>query len=267
MGEGIKVGEIRKALKKNKDLATKPTESGGYPTKEEHWGVYDASLEAFARTFLQSLPNWTDLVDSEKKNARSAFKDYVEETLTEKEKRNLTAVEFGGPGSKLFEGFTTDFFSQTLGVCLKDIRDEHQKEQDKKLSHSVITGDILDPEKVPDNEVLIKVAETLGTNKIDLIISRLVGPLGYIDKNLAILDRIIRNWYSMLNENGLMFIQFESYRPLPGHNRNTTMIEKWATAISEKYPGIDIQVDGATLRLHKKTGSLEELPAATKILN
>lgn len=261
MEEGIKIkiGEIRKALAYNKELTK------GYEEKERNWesnGVYDSSLKDFARTFLQSLPNWVDLVDEQQKDAEHAFRDYVEETLSGKEKHDLTAAEFGGSGSELFKGFTADFFRRTVGVCLKDIRNGEQKAMDRKNNHFVIEGDITKP---LSNEILIKVVKTLGANKVDLIISRMVGPLKYIDKHGAILDRLIRNWYDMLNENGLIFIQFEYYKPLPGHNPTTIMIEKWSSAIKERYPEIDVQVEGDTLRLHKKTGAPEKLPPATQL--
>ncbi|MBI2627634.1 hypothetical protein HYW72_01755 [Candidatus Nomurabacteria bacterium] len=268
MKEGIKVkiGEIRKALKINQNL-TKETvgETGGYSHKEEEWPIYDSRLEGFegfGHTFLQSLPNWTNLVDSSKNNTEKILKEYIEKTLTPKgKKQDLCAAEFGGPGSRLFRGFTPLFFRQTVGVCLKDIREEKQKEEDEGRNHSVITGNITDP---INTEVLIKVIQKLGANKIDLIISRMVNPLDYINKNPAILDRIFRNWYNILNVNGLMFIQYNYIADL-SNTTITTKIENWATAIRDRFPEIDIQVTPTVIRLHKKTGAPEKLPSATQL--
>lgn len=262
MGEKIQIGKIRQALAYNKKLTRKNERS------ESDWGIYDSPLEDFRKTFGISLPE-----NYEENLKEGRLKKYIEETLLseKREKPNLTAVEFGGPGSKLFSGFTPNFFRQTVGVCLKDIRNENQKKDDEKNNHSVIVGDILDISDTQNNKVLNEVKEKLGVKRTDLIICRMSGPIHTINRNSAIMDRIIRNWYSLLNENGLMFIQF-GWKLQGLINPTVKTIEiliiKWVTIIKEKFPEIDIQIeDSGVLRLHKKVGAPEELPRAKELFS
>lgn len=257
MPEGIRPKEIKRAVQKNRKLTREVV--GGYDKEEKDWTIYDSSLANFGGTFDISLP---------KNLERSffileVFEEYIERILLDEKKRDLTAVEFGGPGSKLFSGFTPGFFKKTVGVCLKDIRSESKKENDKKINHSIIIGDILE---VENTYLLEKVRKRLGVKKTDLIISRMAGALDFINKNGAILDRIIRNLFDLLNENGLMFVQFSYLSSLEGTNTQT-LIEKWANAITERFPQIDIQVEKGVLRLHKKAGAPEHLPPATVLFS
>lgn len=254
-----KIGKIKEAIKHNKKLAE--GHQGGYERKENEWGlggIYDSSLENFAYTLNASLPKDYEVSPINLKVER--LKRYIEETLSKKEKPNLTAVEFGGPGSQLFTGFTKNFFKKTAGICLKDIRDEKQKQNDETNKHFVITEDMLNPQSDKLSE---KITQILGVNKTDLIISRMDGPLDSINKHPTILDRIIRNWYNILNENGLMFIQFDSlsHRKPPIN----TMVEQWSDIIRKKFTEIDIQIDGGVMRLHKKIGAPEELPRSSEL--
>ncbi len=251
MKEIIEIGKIRQALEANKKLATEGDKKlGGYDTSEEEWPTYDSSLENFESDLVFSLPK-----DYEPNLKEDRFKKYIEETLSKEKNRNLTAVEFGGPGSQLFRDFTKKFFTKTVGVCLKDIRPEDIKKHDVENNHSLIIGDIME---VISNETLEEVAKKLGTNRTDLIISRMKGPLDDINKHPAILDRIIRNWYGMLNDNGLMFIQYDNYMKLE------PLVRKWVTAVNQRFPQIDLQPGDGILRLHKRKGSPENLPSVAQ---
>lgn len=257
MRERIKIGEIRKAVTRNKEIAGEDFFAG----QEKKWLTHDAPISgisekfdtSFGETFLASLPKeyFKDGRDDK------MFKKYIESTL----QKGGTAVEFGGPGSNLFSGFTDNFFKKTVGVCLDDIRSEDQKRLDAQSNHSVIVGDILDP---MNDEILHEVIKKLGKSKTDLIISRMMGPLDHMNKNGAILDRIMRNWYSMLKENGLMFIQFNFSRDFFDQDAEN-LVEKWATVVREKFPEIDIQLGKGIFRLHKKIGAPEKLPPATQL--
>ena len=142
---------------------------------------------------------------------------------------------------------------KTFNYIPKDI-----KFNDARNNHSVITGNILD---LQSDQLFNKITQTLGIEKVDLIISRMDGPLSFFDKNGAILDRIIRNWYNFLNKNGLMFIQFE--RTLESDTR--FLVEKWSGVIKKRFPKVDIQTGNYVLRLHKGTDAPEELPPATQL--
>ncbi|MFZ1019893.1 MAG: hypothetical protein WAN61_02800 [Minisyncoccia bacterium] len=255
MLEGIRPKEIKRALKENNRLAREIV--GGYNREENEWDVYDSSIDDFGRTFL---PGYNFSPDA--RESGSNFKIFIEKTLINNiEKHDLTAIEFGGPGSKLFSGFTFDFFKKTVGVCLKDIRSEAKKENDRKINHFVMTGDIME---VQNKWLLEQVMKKLDTDKTDLIISKMNGPLKHIDRNGAILDRLIRNWYDILNENGLMFIQFTYGTETENiEMKIQNKIEKWVEAIKERFPEVEIQVNTGTIRLHKKFGAPEHLPPAT----
>lgn len=265
MNEGahIQIGEIREALETNKDLAESPR------IAEDNWSDYDSPLEKprehsfpMAVTFSKTLPDEYKAESEE----HPVFKGYIEETLSSGESQHpLTGVEFGGTGSSLFGEFTKDFFEATVGVCLEDIRDDQTKKDDEANHHFVITGNALDTSYLEDNETAKKVIEKLGTPGVDLIICRMSGPLSWINKNGAILDRIIRNWYEILNYNGLMFVQFD--RGGSDDVDTVDLVNKWVEAIKGKFPQLDIQIEGGAMRLHKTDDSPEYLPPATKLFS
>jgi len=141
-----------------------------------------------------------------------------------------------------------------------------KKKHDKEIGHSVLPEDILNLQiERLYKQFLGQVMQRLGTSKTDLIISKMAGPLNKIDKNGAILDRLIRNWYDILNENGLMFIQF-NYQGNTDTNTQL-LVQKWADAIKSRFPEIDIQLDVGVMRLHKRAGSPEHLPPATQLFS
>jgi hypothetical protein len=254
MPEGIKVGKIKQAIVDNAQRSTIAV------SRENFWEQYDESISDFGETFIRG---WNLLALGSEEKYREEFKQSIEETLTSsKIRHDLTAVEFGGPGSELFKGFTPDFFKRTVGVCLKDIRDHEKKEIDENNNHSIIPENILD---VSNTKLLDKVRRSLDAEKVDLIISRLGGPLSFIEKNGAILDRLIRNWYDLLNENGLMFIQFQYVSSKMGNPK--VEIKEWANTIQKKFPKVEIEVKEKTMRIHKKIGAPEHLPAATLLFS
>ncbi len=264
--EGKKIGEIKKAITYNKNLA-----ESDYNVPENRWAVYDSSLDDFGSTFQAVFPNDDDFIP----HMGEIFAKYIQDILSkgnqsEGEKNNLTALELGGPGSKLFSQFPY-LFRRTVGVCLGDIRKDIERDIDTRNNHFVIPGDILDPRKNNWTKLHNQIMQKLDANKTDLIISRMMGPLNHIHMNPIILNHILKNWYGILNENGLMFVQFEydttrSRRPSPTEKR----IQELAKAIKEKCPEIDIQVNTnnrmeAIFRLHKKKGAPDELPPVTQL--
>jgi len=261
---GVKVGEIKEALAYNKEIAENPDES--YGAKEGEWNIYDKNIYSFEDTFAETLPKFDEQTAKEGYSKLDClyFRDYIEKTLSKNGGKDLTAVEFGGPGSNLFAGFSGGFFRQTLGVCLKDVRSKKKTEEDRAICHDVLQGDIME---VRNNNLLNEIKKRLSADKIDLIISRMAGPLSIIEKNGAMLDRLIRNWYNLLDENGLMFIQFNYVTNSLRTTQTEILIKKWVEAISYKFPEIDISLNGGSIRLHKRKGSPEELPTAYQLFN
>ena len=255
---GVKVGEIKKALKNNERMSKTTRSNDELGLKEDTWDIYDSTLENFLLTFKNVLP---EEYKSKKIISEKDFEGYLKKTLRETMEHDLTAIEFGGPGSNLFSGFSPRFFRQTIGICLKDIRNENMKEEDKNINHSIIEGDIINAQS---RKLLIdEIKHKFGAQKTDLIISRMAGALDSLDKNGAILDRLIRDWYDLLNENGLMLIQIKYF-----YEQNIfVLVKKWAEAIINKFPEIDISVSDYAIRLHKRKGSPDELPNAYQLFN
>src|SRR3989344_3807417 len=104
----------------------------------------------------------------------------------------------------------------------------------------------------------------LGLPKTNLIICRMKGPLNHINKDPAILDRLIRNWYKLLKENGILFVQFIFTSNLEEDPQLLETIKKWKERVMSEF-NIDIEVGKKSLRLHKKPGAPEELPPATQL--
>lgn len=255
MKEG-EFGKIRETIKGNRGSVANAGKDPDKIDGENNWLIYDSSIYSFARTFDSCLPPKYG-----KDERRDGFRIFIEERLDPKMHRpgNLTAIEFGGPGSKLFADFTPKFFRKTVGVCLKDIREEKQKVIDDQNNHLVITGDVVETGNM---DTINKVIETLGVKKTDLIISRMEGGLDMFIKHPAILDRIFRNWYELLNDNGIAFIQFA--REQAG-SEIKDMVEKWANAVQKKYPKVEIQVYGGVLRINKCPGSPKKLPPVKEL--
>lgn len=271
MKEKFSFNKVKKNIERDK-LAT----SWSVP-KEKSWDYKDSPMYHIGYTFAEVLPRkYTDRLrkdpDVTFEDYEEPFKNYIENTLR-KNKEPRTAIEFGGQGSTLFSGFSKEFFNRTLGVCLKDIRRPEVKEFDKNAGHSVLEGDVFD---LKNKEFDNKIQEALGTNNVDLIISRMAGPLSSFSRDPLILDRLIRKWYKMLKKNGLIFAQFELfYKHMPddvsrsiseGRSEDFTKTEAnvkdWVIALEEKFEDnqIEIEVDRGVIRIHKKDKAPDELP-------
>jgi|GEM_PF-1578779 len=263
--------EIKKDLKYNNGISKELSEV------EANWSMYDSTIEEFGGTFLKAIPEeYTRNIDTktypELAEYGEAFKKYIEDTLSKSKDKKLSAIEFGGTGYNLFQGFKDGLFSNTAGVCLIDIRMPEDSTDDIANNHTVIEGDIFDLKNKKLDE---KIAKALNKPKADLIISRTMGPLKEFKKNPMIMAWVIKKWYELLNENGLMFIQFEYFKEhnpgtLPKHNSEITppptrdsekIALEWVNMIEQKYKDlIEVQLGRGILRLHKLKGAPEKLP-------
>lgn len=242
---------------------------------EDDWDVYDSSLFGIGNSFFKTLSGkyTKDLSTKYQNNTEQygeAFKNYIEDTLNKNQER--VAVEFGGPASKFFSGFNKGFFKKTIGVCLNDIRFPEEKEIDNKINHSILIGDILDTK---NQKLFNDISEKLDNKKIDLIISRMMGPLEEIKMSPTLLEHVIRKWFSLLSNNGILFAQFEYFlehdsdiqkkreseiNP-PEIAESEIYVKKWVETIQKKYPNeIDIGLGRGVIRITKKEGAPEELP-------
>jgi hypothetical protein len=229
------------------------------------WTIYDESLYHFEETLFPALPSsYQELPPGQK------LRKYIEDWLSQSPNReHLVALELGGPGSKLFRGFSRQFFQKTIGVCLVDMRNENSKSEDEINNHLVIAGDLLSFKN--SKNVYREIKEAAYNRKVDLIISRTEGGVGRVEKPPVLLDRIIREWYALLREGGIMFIQYEQGRRIRGMDKTNNlddMIKKWVGQLSSIQSEIEIQVDtySNVIRLYRRIGSPDELPKVTEFL-
>jgi len=270
MIEKIKFGDIKADIKEN----IKVNELNRY--SESDWAHHDSSLWVIGSSFYKVLPEkyvgeLNKKIYTKVEEYGEAYKKYIEDTFSLKSDKERTAIEFGGPGSKLFSGFTKGLFKKTVGVCLDDVRSSSIEKTDDLAGHSVVIGDITD---TTNKDLFQEIYDKLGTEKVDLIISRMQAPLDELKRNPAILNRIIRKWYKLLDDNGILFAQYEY---LPEHNPDMEQkynaeinpprkkeaeknVELWADAIKLKYPNeIEIQLGRGVIRLVKKDNAPAEL--------
>lgn len=169
------------------------------------WDIRDSSLEgmfdkdSFQRTFEDVVPPNQPLL-----------RRYIETTLADR-RGSAIGIELGGPGSKLFSGFSKGFFERTLGVTLKEKRNPKRTLQDDLSHHFVREANLLDDEST----AVIK--NWLNGRKADVIIERMAGALSYggtpVDPHFVL--RRVSEWYKMLSVGGLMFLQIpEKMRPI-----------------------------------------------------
>lgn len=276
MNEKMSFGEIRRDIKDNTKAKNRHEE------KERKWNVYDSYIYSFGYTFADTLPEvyTKDIYEKPEVDAEEygePFRKYIVDTLSSVKGKH-TAIEFGGPGSALFSAFSNDLLEKTIGVCLEDIRSSSEIERDAGYGHSIVSGDILDTSNI---ELYEEINKKLSSDKTDLIISRMMGPLNDIAKNPLVLDRIIRKWYSMLNENGIIFVQFDYFFKQFNRKEKSkvsnvsafrsevrTDVEAWASSVQKKFPNeIEIQIGEEGIRIHKKIGAPEELPSIKELFN
>ena len=295
--EKMSFGQIKKDLKNNKEFKEYFEEEGKIEALKfqidslkngeflvnpvHEWKIYDSSLKKFAETFSSVLPDsYTDIIEEpgfvKPQEYANAFKKYIENTL--RKNRHRSAIEFGGSGSKLFSEFSKGYFEKTLGVSLEDIRTDKEKRIDSENNHNIFVGDILNTKDTNFDHYL---HDDLKIEKVDLIISRMMGPLDGLAKNPLLLERVIQKWYQLLNQNGIIFLQFEFFdKHLPTNHHdafldvefNNTLVpedftetekivQEWVQAMQKQFPKeIEFQLDRGTLRIHKKPGAPDELP-------
>lgn len=277
--EKMNFGQIKKDLQADREYAENFKNNSYnefFDSKFSKWQYHDSSLAEFGHSFAKTLPkSYVDILELEEivpmKEYGNAFKAYIENTLQKNDKR--VAIEFGGPGSVLFSQFSKGFFDKTLGVCLEDLRNTDDVQEDTENQHFIYVSDIVDTKNRDFNTYL---HETLRVEKVDLIISRMMGPLNTLSKNPVILERVLQKWYSILKENGVLFAQFEyfiEHNPSeivkyfhdninpPEEKEIEALVKDWMMHIKKEFTDtIDVQLGRGVLRIQKKSGAPDQLP-------
>ncbi len=213
------------------------------------WLAHNESMNSFAYTFGGLYPTERAQGISE----GESFQRYIEGILDPLALKagKMTAVEFGGPGTKFFSGFEKGFFGQTFGVCLQD--DKSLESAPTEGPHSVIIGNIF------DSALYRKLSAGLEKKGVDFIVSRMEGGLLSVSSNTILWATTVKRWYSMLNVNGLMFVQFEindTRYPV----QNAFIVKKWIQMVRVKYPQLKIEENEKSFKIHKTPAAPTELP-------
>lgn len=211
------------------------------------------SVSSFSYSFKKILP------EKYRRGIKINLKKYIEETL-ENKKGHAVGVEFGGIGSRLFMGFTKNFFKKSIGVSIVDHRNPRELEffnkNDKKINHTFIEGDIfsLDTYKILNDK--------LEGEKVDFIIERMAKGLEFVPVEPYKVGQILQIWYKLLNENGLMIVQ----TPVVFDN----LLEAWVEKIKTEFSDVieiefarghnDVSTYCSSFRLRKLPNAPTELP-------
>ena len=217
--------------------------NGGREAALESFEDLNSGLLDIGHSFWQVLPERTNL------------KDYIEGTLQER-KGEVILVEFGGIAVELSSGFSPGFLKKSIGVVLVDHREPEQKGhsfREETGQHKILEGDILSPKFY--SGILER---ELRKEKVDLIIERMIGGLRFIPDDPYILTKILKIWYKLLRERGIMFVQVNSTL------RN--LLTKWSKLIKSEYKDkIELEINFnsrlfSVFRLRKLSGAPIELP-------
>jgi len=130
----------------------------------------------------------------------------------------------------------------------------------KPDNHSIVVGDMF------TRETKAELRKKLGSDKVDILIERLVGGHSSIplDENWLFIN--LNNWYGLLNEGGVMFVESPIFNDSP---KTMESYQKWISQImKENKDNIEIQNElrefqyfkQAYLRLRKLPGAPANLP-------
>lgn len=227
------------------------------------WEIYNSSLQSYAGDFSQVIPSREEEppyapmpMSSEGRETREQreqrcidFKNYLVEVLGDRV-GSATGIDFGGPGRRLFQDLP-GVFARSAGVLLHD----HPTASSTPPNHTIFEGDMLslDTHK--------RINQWLAGAKADVIFERVSG--GHIGvKPLRLNTMTLSWWYSILNDNGVMFFEIPY---LPGVKSRGVdaweQFQQWEKHINDNYSGeISVFSKLNLVRLNKLPGAPEKLP-------
>lgn len=217
------------------------------------WPAYNRSLDGSLEPSMQDA--FLHVLPQEYQNQHFAMRQYIQDHFQHKA-GNVVALEVGGPGSYVFQGssFPDKFFSKSAGITLVDGRMTQDKYHDSDSNHTLIEHDITDREGT-----LSEINAWRNNDGIDLIIERMGKGLHQLPEDPFFLSKIFSDYYSLLNEDGVMFVQIpvvmEPFLPSwqeKVHEMSDGKIEIVAT--NESYG------DWWVMRLNKHPGAPKKLP-------
>lgn len=164
------------------------------------WLIYDEPLtgtrDSFESDFSTVLPTNTSM------------RDYIEQHF--QGQKGLIGIELGGPGIRLFQGFSEDFFGKSAGITLKD------PEKDTPYNHTVIDENL-------ESSRLPQIIDTWQEGRqIHVLVERMGSGLECLSQDPYKLFSIFSSWYERIAEGGLMFVQIPKlFVPLLPHFMET----------------------------------------------
>jgi hypothetical protein len=249
-------GEIRQSLEAHKEEIIKLKIHENTRIEEQRtWPIYDAPLLEEQRTDNMPISFENDfgqLIPERIGNLEHLnLKQYIEKVLENRRGKAL-GIEFGGPGRRLFSGFTPGFFAKTAGVALNDMQKTKYLTQDK--THQIIEGDFF------TTGTRNEVRQYFQGEKVDLIIERMAGGLNYLPKDPRLVFYQFAWWYNILREGGLMFVELPADAEYIWKQDGNTVLKNWLEKLKEFEDQIEIQSGDLAIRLLKLPGAPEEMP-------
>jgi hypothetical protein len=222
-------------------------EKRGRMIEKTGWGYYDSPLEftdrpsdfSFERSFNRVIP-------PDAGNLRS----YIESTVAP----GAILLEYGGPARRLARGFSSEFLSRSAGITLFDQRTDDQRGDDNNQHHTIIPGDMFDPESKRE------VSAWLDGEKAGVIFERALGPTRYLPRDVAFLTQEVNDWYHHLAEDGHLFVQVpDDLAPLM-RPWTTHINTEFAGSLQAQYAPHIILREPQVFRLTKLSGAPDSLP-------
>jgi len=204
------------------------------------WHVYNEDLKKFEEYFGYFCPQEFERLG-----------EYIESSLADK-RGDVRAVELGGPGSKLFNGFSPGFIGKSLGVILME---DPERDVLRQSNHDIITGDITKQISVK------KIEDWLDGEKIDILFERMVGGIKEYPEDPRFLWSMLARYYPLMSENSMLFAQL----PTILESETVSTLHNWASKVSDDKLLVKLainKVDHADfiLHLHKMAGAPTALP-------
>jgi hypothetical protein len=213
--------------------------------RRRNWSHENSSLALYEETFQGLLPpSVKSLPPGER------LKSYIEEKFVTK-KGEVVGVDLFGLGSKLFSGFSDNFFKKTAGVNYTDYRPLLTPDptvEDERRNHTVIAGDVL------RHSTKKNVEAWLDGDKIDVLFSRMEGAKGFLPKDPFSLGKEAQSWYRQTSDIGIIMSDVP--------NAFLNSLGPWMRSVEANFSeGLSVQgslFEG--IKLEKSSNSPKELP-------
>ncbi len=243
-------GNNRREILKLREQVTNKFKKEGLKKiqEEEHYIWLDSPIDG---------PNSLHSTFSKLTNTRSLRK-FIEKKMYPN--RGIVAIEFGGVGRSLFKGFSQGFIEKSAAITLFD-HDLEGSKMPMPHQHLLIEDDLFNPSTYQS------INTWLTGRKVDLILERMGRGLELVPPEPYTVSSILRNWYRLLSDNGLMIVQ----SPM----KLNPLFSRWCSMIERNYLDVfdfkyqighsdgNFEIGFSCFYLQKKPGAPKELPVLT----